>query len=218
MLACRISTRFRAASPEPPGPQNELRADLQPACRSARTENNHEPTHERSPVSSPEPTHADAPLHGFRRRSRTPAWRSPVWTRGRRHSRTARNVPRTITTARMGEALFDRQDLQRLYPLRTFRERSRAHAWAKPCLAGRTYNACGALAFRERLRTYVWAKPCLAGRPTALVRTQYFEQNTSRSRPSGMELPDYPVVVLTPSRRTRMGPHFTIPPGLLPDP
>jgi hypothetical protein len=117
----------------------------------------------------------------------------------------------------MGEALFDRQDLQRLYPLRTFRERSRAHAWAKPCLAARTYDACGALAFRERPRTHAWAKPCLAGRPTMLVRTQSCEQNTSRSRPSGMELPDYPVVVLTPRRRTRMGPHFTIPPGLFPD-
>jgi hypothetical protein len=32
-----------------------------------------------------------------------------------------------------------------------------------------------------------------------------------------MELPDYPVVALTPHRRTRMGPHFRFPPGLFSD-
>jgi hypothetical protein len=70
---------------------------------------------------------------------------------------------------------------------------------------------------RDATQASMWAKPCLAGRPTALVRTQCCEQNTSRGRPTGMELPDYPVMALTPSRRTRMGPHFTIPPGLFPD-
>jgi hypothetical protein len=99
--------------------------------------------------------------------------------------------------------------------LATFRERSRPHAWAKPGLIARTYNACTP---SERSRAHAWAKPCLAGRPTMLVRTQYFEKNTSRGRPSGMELPDYPVVALTPHRRTRMGPHSGFPPGLFPDP
>jgi hypothetical protein len=31
-----------------------------------------------------------------------------------------------------------------------------------------------------------------------------------------MELPDYPVMVLAPHRRTRMGPHLRFPPGLFP--
>jgi hypothetical protein len=31
-----------------------------------------------------------------------------------------------------------------------------------------------------------------------------------------MELPDYPVVATLPTPGTRMGPHFTIPPGLFP--
>jgi hypothetical protein len=102
----------------------------------------------------------------------------------------APNLPRAITNPRMGEALTGRQDL----------------------------HAHGLLALsRERSRTLAWAKPCLAGRPTMLVRTQLPETNTSRSRPSGMELPDYPVVVLTPSCRTRMGPHLRFPPGLFPD-
>jgi hypothetical protein len=89
----------------------------------------------------------------------------------------------------MGEALFGGQDLYAHAPPHTFRERS---------------------------QTLAWAKPCLAGRPTMLVRTQPPEQHTSRGRPSGMELPDYPVVALTPVRRTRMGPHFRFPPGLFP--
>jgi hypothetical protein len=75
---------------------------------------------------------------------------------------------------------------------------------------------CATPTSRERSRTHAWAKPCLAGRPTMLVRTQPPETNTSRGRPPGMELPDYPVVALTPHRRTRMGPHFRFPPGLFP--
>jgi hypothetical protein len=87
----------------------------------------------------------------------------------------------------------------------------------QPCLAARSYTLTHPLhTFRQRSRTHAWAKPCLAGRPTALVRLQRCEKNTSRSRPSGMELPDYPVMALTPSRRTRMGPHLHFPPGLFP--
>jgi hypothetical protein len=129
-----------------------------------------------------------------RRRENQPS-DQPVWppgptTQGPTTYASALPVSRTITSARMGEALFGGDDLHTHAPLYTFRERS---------------------------QTLAWAKPCLAGRPTMLVRTQPPEQHTSRSRPSGMELPDYPVVVLTPSRRTRMGPHFTFPPGLFPD-
>jgi hypothetical protein len=64
---------------------------------------------------------------------------------------------------------------------------------------------------RERSRRHARAKPCLAGRPTALVRTQIPETNTSRGRPSGMELPDYPVVVLTPAPLDQDGPAPPLP-------
>jgi hypothetical protein len=136
--------------------------------------------------------------------------------------RASPHVPRAITAPRLGEALCGGDDLQRctashVTTVHTFRDRSQTHAWAKPCLAARIYNAVPFHTSRERRRTTAWAKPCLAGRPTALVRTQSCEKNTSRSRPAGMELPDYPVVALTQHRRTRMGSHFTIPPGLFPD-
>jgi hypothetical protein len=96
-------------------------------------------------------------------------------------------------------------------PLRSRSSHDLTVLWPQP-----TSAATGS-AFRERSQTLAWAKPCLAGRPTMLVRTQPPEQNTSRSHPSGMELPDYPVVVLTLHRRTRMGPHLRFPPGLFPD-
>jgi hypothetical protein len=102
--------------------------------------------------------------------------------------------PRTITNARMGQALFGGDDLQRC----TASHVPRVHT------------------FRERSQTHAWAKPCLAGRPTALVRTQPPEQNTSRSRPSGMELPDYPVMVLTPTPTDQDGPALPLPAGSFP--
>jgi hypothetical protein len=99
-------------------------------------------------------------------------------------------------------------------PLQTSRERSQTHAWAKPCLAARSYNADAPLqTSRERSQTHAWAKPCLAGRPTMLVRTQPPEQNTSRGRPSGMELPDYPVVATLPTPQDQDGPALPLPAG-----
>jgi hypothetical protein len=92
-------------------------------------------------------------------------------------------------TTRMSEALFGREDPHTHAPLHTFRRRSQTHAWAKPCLAGR---------------------------PTMLVRTQPPEQNTSRGRPPGMELPDYPVVVLTPTPWDQDGPALHYPAGSFP--
>jgi hypothetical protein len=70
--------------------------------------------------------------------------------------------------------------------------------------------------FRERSQTHAWAKPCLAGRPTALVRTQCCETNTSRGRPSGMELPDYPVVATPPTPWDQDGPALPLPAGSFP--
>jgi hypothetical protein len=65
----------------------------------------------------------------------------PVWPL--RHttqvSTTQESAPhgaRTTTNARMGEALFGRQELVADAPLHRFRRRSRTHPWAKPCLAG----------------------------------------------------------------------------------
>jgi hypothetical protein len=123
------------------------------------------------------------PLATSRERSRTNAWEKPCLA-PRTCTLTHRSyVPRTITTARMGEALF----------------------------GGETYNAVPLHTFRERSRTLAWAKPCLAGRPTALVRTQSPEQNTSRGRPSGMELPDYPVVAALPTPWDQDGPTPPLP-------
>jgi hypothetical protein len=82
----------------------------------------------------------------------------------------------------------------------------------QPCLAARSYTLTHPLhTFRQRSRTHAWAKPCLAGRPTMLVRTQCCEKNTSRSRPSGMELPDYPVIALTPTPWDQDGPALLLP-------
>jgi hypothetical protein len=144
----------------------------------------HEGPHRRSrsPVWRGRPTTL-YPLHTFRERSRRHAWAKPCLAAG-----------------------LTRQDLHIHASLATPRERSRAHAWAKPkpCLAARSYTLPHLLATsRERSRTHAWAKPCLAGRPTMLVRTQPPEQNTSRGRPPGMELPDYPVVATLP---TPLGP------------
>jgi hypothetical protein len=96
----------------------------------------------------------------------------------------------------------------------THRARPQTHARAKPCLAARSYNADAPLqTSRERSQTHAWAKPCLAGRPTMLVRTQPPEQNTSRGRPSGMELPDYPVVATLPTPQDQDGPALPLPAG-----
>jgi hypothetical protein len=119
------------------------------------------------------PSHGDQPV--WPRRPTTPGPTTHV---------SAPSVPRTTTNPRMGEALFGRQELVADAPLHRFRRRSRTHAWAKPCLAGR---------------------------PTALVRTQPPEKNTSRGRPSGMELPDYPVVVTLPTPWDQDGPALPLP-------
>jgi hypothetical protein len=121
------------------------------------------------------------PSHGLPRRT---ARAKPHLAGRPAYSCTLANVPRPITTARMGEALCRRQDLHADAPLHRFRERPRTHAWAKPCLAGR---------------------------PTALVRTQPPEQNTSRGRPSGMELPDYPVMATLPTPWDQDGPAPPLP-------
>jgi hypothetical protein len=135
-------------------------ADPQPACHSTRPDNDHEPTHGRSPV-----------------------WRVDQTTHA---------------------------------PLVTTRERSRTHAWAKPCLAGGPDHPRTARNVPRRRRTHAWAKPCLAGRPTGLVRTQCCETHTSRGRPSGMELPDYPVMATLPTPMDQDGPALLLPAGSFP--
>jgi hypothetical protein len=82
-----------------------------------RFESDRRPTHRRSPVWRQQPTTRAAP-RTFRERQRAHAWAKPcfVWPPGPTRSRSRSYVSRTITTARMDEALFDRQNLQRLYP------------------------------------------------------------------------------------------------------
>jgi hypothetical protein len=154
---CRGACAVRAATLEP-GPPNE---------RSAA-----HPTRRVSPT--------------FRQASRKSGRRSACMA-ARTHNAFVRPVhSKTDRERTHGQALFAREDLHADAPLHTFRRRSRRHAWAKPCLAGR---------------------------PTMLVRTQPPEQNTSRSRPSGMELPDYPVVALTPTPQDQDGPAPHYPAG-----
>jgi hypothetical protein len=143
----------------------------------------------------------------------------PVWPRrpttpGPTTHVSAPSVPRTTTNPRMGEALFGRQELVADAPLHRFRRRSRTHPWAKPCLAGDDLHTHTPLySFQERSQTHAWAKPCLAGRPTMLVRTQLPETNTSRGRPPGMELPDYPVMATLPTPWGQDGPVLSLPAG-----
>jgi hypothetical protein len=59
--------------------------------------------------------------------------------------RASPHVPRAITAPRLGEALCGGDDLQRctashVTTVHTFRDRSQTHAWAKPCLAARSYT------------------------------------------------------------------------------
>jgi hypothetical protein len=162
----------------------------------------------------------------FRERRQTHARAKPVWPPpGPTHSRTDRNVPRPTTNARPGPDLLHHWQrwagLRRLgaawrQPVQCFDGRAAHARMGEALFGGETYNAVPLHTFRQRSRTLAWAKPCLAGRPTALVRTQPPEQHTSRGRPSGMELPDYPVMSLTPAHRARTGPHLVAPPGLFP--
>jgi hypothetical protein len=152
-------------------------------------------------------------------RERTPG-RSPVWRGRPTHSRTARNVSRAITDPRMGEALFGggayTPGPTHSRITRNAQRTITSARMGEAVFGGETYNAVPLHTFRERSRTLAWAKPCLAGRPTALVRTQPPETNTSRGRPSGMELPDYPVMATLPTPWDQDGPHFRFPPGLFP--
>jgi hypothetical protein len=130
-----------------------------------------------------------APLATFRERSQPLAWAKPCLAPGPTLSRTASHVPRTSRTHRSQPPENDHDRTHGRSPV------WRAHMALVPL------PTC-----RHATQTSMWAKPCLAGRPTALVRTQCCETNTSRSRPSGMELPDYPVVVLTPTPKDQDGP------------
>jgi hypothetical protein len=157
---CRGACAVRAATLEP-GPPNE---------RSAA-----HPTRRVSPT--------------FRQASRKSGRRSACMA-ARTHNAFVRPVhSKTDRERTHGQALFAREDLHADAPLHTFRRRSRRHAWAKPCLAGR---------------------------PTMLVRTQLPEKNTSRGRPSGMELPDYPVMATLPTPWDQDGPALPLPAGSFP--
>jgi hypothetical protein len=143
--------------------------------------------------------------------------RSPVWSPGPTRSRIARQRPESDHEPTHGRSPVWRQGPTTLYRSSRSENDRRPSQRRSPVLRPDpqpTYDAARSENDREPV---AWAKPCLAGRPTAFVRTLPPEQNTSRSRPSGMELPDYPVVALTPHRRTRMGPHFRFPPGLFSD-
>jgi hypothetical protein len=62
--------------------------------------------------------------------------------------------PKTDHAPTPGRSRVWRDNLQRARRPRTFRERSRTLAWAKPCLVARTYNAVALHTSRERSRTH----------------------------------------------------------------
>jgi hypothetical protein len=141
-----------------------------------------------------EDLHADAPLHTFRERPRTHARPKPCLAATTYNARTHNPCIRSTRFENDHEPTHGRS----------------------PVWRQRLTTPVGAFASRERSRTHAWAKRCLAGRPTALVRTQSPETNTSRGRPPGMELPDYPVMATLPTPQDQDGPALPLPAGSFP--
>jgi hypothetical protein len=162
-----------------------------------------------------------APLPAFRERSR-PAHASPVWPPGPTRSRSPPHVPRRHPDPHVGEALFV-AGTTRGACIRpgTFRERSRLLHGDQPVLAARTHNArthnlcIGSSRFENDPRPTHGRSPVWRADPRRSYERS-LPRRTPRGRPSGMELPDYPVMASVPHRRTRMGPHLRFPPGLFP--
>jgi hypothetical protein len=168
----------------------------------------------RTSVAPPIPRGAYRPRSDRRRESQDGD--RPVWPQGPTTLLSAPYIPRPIANARMGKPSS---------PARTFTLTHRStrsdgdlegtHG-RSPVWPQRPTTPGPLAVSRERSRRHAWAKPCLAGRPTMLVRTQLPEKNTSRGRPSGMELPDYPVMATLPTPWDQDGPALPLPAGSFP--
>jgi hypothetical protein len=106
----------------------------------------------------------------------------PNECRGRHNVPASPHAPRATMTAHTVEALFGRQSFNAVR-LHTSRERSRRHAWAKPCPVARSYTLPRPLATsRERSRTNAWEKPCLAPRTCTLTHRSYVPRTITTAR------------------------------------
>jgi hypothetical protein len=105
--------------------------------------------------------------------------------------------------------LFGGQDLLTHAPLATSRQRSRTHAWAKPCLAGTTYNAVPLHTSREFTRSENDRRPTHGRspvwRPGATHSRTCSQPPESDHEPSHGRSPDWPPGP-TRSRATRIVP------------
>jgi hypothetical protein len=150
----------------------------QRACFSARSESDDDRTHGRSPVWPPELQRC--PASYVPRTITTACLGEALSCCQELHTpASARNLPRAITNQRMGKALFGPQDLHTHAPfLRSENDHNGTHG-RSPVWPRRLHTHAPLATSRERSRTGAWAKPCLAGRPTALVRT-YLPRRTPR--------------------------------------
>jgi hypothetical protein len=82
-----------------------------------------------------------------------------------------------------GDALFGRDDLHTHARLATFRERPRTHAWAKPCLAARTYTLMhhSTRSESDHERTH-GRSPVWRGRPTHSCTARNVPRATTNPR------------------------------------
>jgi hypothetical protein len=160
------------------GTTKRVSRPTQRACFSARSESDDDRTHGRSPVWPPELQRC--PASYVPRTITTACLGEALSCCQELHTpASARNLPRAITNQRMGKALFGPQDLHTHAPfLRSENDHNGTHG-RSPVWPRRLHTHAPLATSRERSRTGAWAKPCLAGRPTALVRT-YLPRRTPR--------------------------------------
>jgi hypothetical protein len=193
--------------------------------RSTRFENDRRPSHGRSPVWTRGPTRSRTARNVPRASTNARAWRSlfggPTWSRATRHSEASWRVEFNAVSGRIAGGLqahttsFAADPQPACHSTRPDNDHEPTHGRSPVWRVDQTTHA-PLVTSRERSRTHAWAKPCLAGRPTGLVRTQCCETHTSRGRPSGMELPDYPVMATLPTPMDQDGPAPPLPAGSFP--
>jgi hypothetical protein len=141
----------------------------------------HVPSHGRPRRShgQPRPAHGrSTPSHGQPRPRRLHGRRTRR-SHGQPDGRTASPSGRRASpSGRMGAALFAREDQHPHATLATCRERSRTHAWAKPCLAGppgaRTARNVPRCHPDSHMGEALFGGPTLGARTNAISRAEHF--------------------------------------------
>jgi hypothetical protein len=224
-MSVRLPWRNTEPSYGPPGPSQEY-PDPSTSHAPLSSSMGHPNRHLGEALCGRDDLHTHAPLHTFRERSQALAWAEPCLD-ARTYTLTHRSQrPESVDECtRMAKPVWRADLVPRHQALggilacriqRSFGPNRRRPPGPHNELRGRPTTRVPLHTPRQRSRTHAWAKPCLAGRPTALVRTQCCEQNTSRGRPSGMELPDYPVMATLPTPMDQDGPAPPLPAGSFP--